>query len=181
MIALLTGVVCLLVIQLFIASRFVRCPANKVLVIQGNVGPGKVMKCIHGGMAIVWPLIQEHHFLDLTPLTITVSIKGALSKDEHQVDVAATFIVAIDNKPEIISVAAVRLLRLGLCEIQMLAEQIISGQFRLAIGSLTIQEMVRNRERFLDVSRNSVQPELQKIGLALINLNVTEITDERSK
>jgi flotillin len=59
-----------------------------------------------------------------------------------------------------------------------MATEILTGQLRLTVASLTIEEINQNRERFLEVIRDNIQPELQKIGLSLINVNITDITDE---
>ena len=63
----------------FLASRFKRCPSNAILAIYGKVGEGLSVKCYHGGGAFVWPLIQDAKYLDLTPMTINIPLKGALS------------------------------------------------------------------------------------------------------
>jgi len=120
-IALMVGVIVLFVVLMFIASRFVRCPANKVLVIQGSVGGGRAVRCVHGGLAIVWPLIQDYEFLDLTPITITIPLKGALSQQNIRVNVPSTFTIAIDNNPENMTNAAVRLLGLSFRDIESMA------------------------------------------------------------
>ena len=40
----------------FFASRYRRCPANRVLVISGQVGGEGSARCISGGGAFVWPV-----------------------------------------------------------------------------------------------------------------------------
>lgn len=178
LIATIIGVFFIFTIVLFIASRIVRCPANRILVIQGQVGDGRAVTCVHGGLSIVWPLIQTYDYLDLTPMTISIPLKGALSQQNIRVNVPSTFTIAVDNNPENMTNAAVRLLDLTAKEIESMAMEIIFGQLRLTIASLTIEEINQDRERFLAAIRNNIQPELQKIGLTLINVNITDITDE---
>ncbi|MGE0268238.1 MAG: flotillin family protein [Candidatus Omnitrophota bacterium] len=162
----------------FLASRYKRCPSNAILAIYGKVGEGQSVKCFHGGGAFVWPLIQDAKFLDLTPMTINIPLKGALSFQNIRINVPSTFTIAIDTSKDAMNNAAVRLLELSTTEIEKMASEIIFGQLRLTVASLTIEEINQDRERFLQAMRNNIEPELRKIGLTLINVNITDITDE---
>jgi len=166
------------VFVMFLASRYRRCPSNMILAIYGKVGSGESVRCIHGGAAIVWPLIQDYTYLSLTPMTIAIPLKNALSMQNIRVSVPSTFTVAIDTAPESMTNAAVRLLSLQREEIETMAQEIIFGQLRLTVASLTIEQINQDRERFMDAVRKNIDTELGKIGLTLINVNITDITDE---
>jgi flotillin len=133
---------------------------------------------MHGGGAFIWPLIQDYNYLDLTPMTINIPLKGALSQQNIRVNVPSTFTVAIATEEESMNSAAVRLLGLNRDTIESMATEIILGQLRLTVASLTIEQINQDRERFLDAIRKNIDLELDKIGLCLINVNVTDITDE---
>ena len=163
---------------LILIKLYQRCPSNKILVIYGRVGFGKTIQCHHGGGRIVWPLIQGYAFLDLTPKTIHISLKGALSQQNIRVNIPSTFTVALGISPQIMQNAAVRLLELDARSIQMMATEIITGQLRLTIASLRIEEINQDRERFLEAIKDNIEEELHKIGLTLLNVNITDITDE---
>jgi len=162
----------------FLASRYKRCPSDRILVIFGKVGSGQSAKCIHGGGVIVWPLIQDYAFISLTPMTINIPLQKALSLQNIRINVPSTFTVGISTSPEIMTAAAERLLHLGQREIEEMAKEIIFGQLRLTVASLTIEQINQDRESFLEAIRKNVSPELNKIGLFLINVNITDITDE---
>lgn len=163
---------------LFLARIYRRCPSNRILVVYGRVGGNRTVQCFHGGCAFVWPLIQDCEFLDLTPRTIHIPLKGALSHQNIRVNVPSTFTVAIGVTEEIMNNAAVRILGLSHEEIEAMATEIIIGQLRLTVASLRIEEINQDRERFLESIKNNIEPELHKIGLTLINVNITDITDE---
>lgn len=138
----------------------------------------KSAKCMHGGATLVWPIFQAYEYLDLTPLSIEVNLQNALSKQNIRIDVPSRFTVGISTEPEVMQNAAERLLGLGLPEIQELAKDIIFGQLRLVVATMDIEEINTDRDKFLmEVSRN-VEEELKKIGLRLINVNITDISDE---
>jgi len=179
-ILILSGLIAVIVFVFFIyfSSKFVRCPSNKVLCVFGRIGGGRSVRCYQGGFHFVVPLIQEARFLELTPMSINIPLKGALSMQNIRVNVPSTFTIAISTDPDVMNNAAVRLLDLHQSELESLATEIIFGQLRLTVASLTIEEINQDRERFLEVIRNNVEGELRKVGLALINVNVTDITDE---
>ncbi len=163
---------------IFLAKLYRRCPSNKVLVVYGRVGGSKTVQCYHGGGTFVWPLIQGSAFLDLTPRTIHIPLKGALSHQNIRINVPSTFTVAVGLTPEIMNNAAVRLLDLDHRGIESMATEIIIGQLRLTVASLRIEEINQDRERFLEAIKKNIEPELHKIGLTLLNVNITDITDE---
>jgi flotillin len=164
-------------------SRFRKCPSDKILVIYGRVGKEvagdtKAAKTIHGGAKFIWPVIQDYKYMDLTPMSIEVNLTNALSKQNIRVDVPSRFTVAISTEPEIMTNAAERLLGLSHDSIIELARDILFGQLRLVIATMDIEEINSDRDKFLaNVSKN-VEQELSKIGLKLINVNVTDIRDE---
>jgi flotillin len=164
---------------LLVLKQYKRCPSNRVLVIYGGrLGKSAAAKTIHGGSAFVIPLIQDYAYLSLEPVQIEVPLRGALSAENIRVNVPSVFTVAIDTKPEVMQNAAIRLLGLKQQEIRKQAEEMIFGQMRQVIASMGIEEINRDRDKFLQHVQHSLEPELAKIGLQLINVNITDITDE---
>lgn len=160
-----------------VLRRYKRCPSDRVLVVYGKVGGGSA-KCIHGGAAFIWPVFQDYAFLDLTPNSIEVNLTSALSKQNIRVDVPSRFTVGISTETGIMENAAERLLGLSKESIHDLAKDIIFGQLRLVVAMMDIEEINSNRDKFLANVASNVEAELKKIGLKLINVNVTDIKDE---
>lgn len=166
-----------------ILSRYKRCPSDKILVVYGKTGKNKTggvssARCIHGGAAFIWPVFQSYAFLDLTPISIECNLTNALSKQNIRVDVPCRFTVGISTEPESMTNAAERLLGQRLENIQDLAKDILFGQLRLVIATMDIEEINSDRDKFLANVSANVEAELRKIGLKLINVNVTDIRDE---
>ncbi|WDF59622.1 SPFH domain-containing protein [Flavobacterium sp. KACC 22758] len=158
-------------------SRYKRCPSDKILVIYGRTG-GTSARCVHGGGAFIWPVIQDYAFLDLKPLSIEANLTNALSRQNIRVDVPCRFTIAISTETDSMNTAAERLLGLSYEQVQELAKDILFGQLRLVIATMTIEEINSDRDKFLDNISKNVDSELKKIGLKLINVNVTDIRDE---
>jgi flotillin len=148
-----------------------------ILVVYGRVGAGQSARCIHGGGALILPLIQDYSYLKLTPMTINIPLQNALSQQNIRINVPSTFTVGISTDETIMYNAAERLLGLSSDLIMDMAREIIFGQLRLTVASLTIEQINQDRESFLASIRKNVEPELNKIGLYLINVNITDITD----
>ena len=161
----------------FVIRRYRRCPSDKILVVYGKTGGGSA-KCIHGGGKFVWPIIQDYAYLNLTPISIDANLTNALSRQNIRVDVPCRFTVGISTEPDSMNNAAERLLGLTSNEIQELARDILFGQLRLVIATMSIEEINSDRDKFLDNISKNVEVELKKIGLRLINVNVTDIKDE---
>ena len=161
-----------------IINRYRRCPSDKILVIYGNRGTSKSAKCVHGGGAFVWPIIEDYAYLSLTPIGIDANLTNALSKQNIRVDVPCRFTVGISTDPESMLAAAERLLGQSAQQIQELARDILFGQLRLVIATMSIEELNSDRDKFLEAITANVEVELKKIGLRLINVNVTDIKDE---
>lgn len=176
-VAIVILVAFLLGIIVWLFSRYKMCPSDKILIVYGNVGAGRSAKCIHGGATFIVPIVQSYAFLDLNPINIDVPLKGALSSQNIRVDVPSSFIVGISTQPEIMQNAASRLLGRTRQDIRDLASEIIMGQMRVVIASLTIEEINADREKLIKGITGGVDVELHKVGLYLINANITDIRD----
>ncbi|MDR1563827.1 MAG: flotillin family protein [Oscillospiraceae bacterium] len=182
---LLTVVAVVFVFSLILVflTRYRKCPSDKIMVIYGRVGSDsegttRSSRCIHGGASFIIPVIQAYQYLDLTPISINVDLTNALSKQNIRIDVPSRFTVGISTEAGVMQNAAERLLGLRMNEIQELAKDIIFGQLRLVIATMDIEEINTDRDKFLEAVSHNVESELKKIGLRLINVNVTDITDE---
>ena len=162
---------------LFLVSRYRRCPSDKILVIYGKTGQGSA-KCIAGGASFVWPVIQAYQYLDLSPISIDVDLRNALSRQNIRVNVPSRFTVAISNEEGTMVNAAERLLGKTMESIRDIAKDIIFGQLRLVVATMDIEEINADRDKFLSNVASNVGSELRKIGLTLINVNITDIEDE---
>ena len=177
-IGIIIAILFIFILFITLIKRYKRCPSDRILVVYGKVGGGESAKCIHGGAAFIFPVIQDYEFLDLTPISIEVNLINALSKQNIRVNVPSRFTIGISTEPGVMQNAAERLLGLGQNEIQDLAQEIIFGQLRLVVASMDIEEINSDRDKFLTNISKSVESELKKVGLKLINVNITDIVDE---
>ena len=169
----------LFMVAVIAAIRRIRtCPSDKILVKYGQVGGDRMAKAIHGGTTFVWPVVQGYRYLDLTPMTVDIDLRGALSKQNIRVNVPSRFTFGIGTVIELMNNAAERLLSLDTAQIQEAARDIIYGQLRATIAMMDIEEINGDREKFESRVLENIESELTKIGLRLINVNISDITDE---
>jgi flotillin len=163
------------------ATRYKRCPSDKILVVFGRIGgatrAGLSAKCYHGGAAFIWPILQDYAFLDLKPLAIDIKLEGALSLQNIRVNTPSTFTVGISTEPGVMENAAERLLGMG-DKIRELARDLIFGQMRVVLATMPIEEINADRDKLIENISHGVEVELKKVGLRLINVNIQDITDE---
>ena len=171
------GVIAIIVLLSALLKRYRRCPSDKILVVYGSTGRGSA-KCVHGGGTFVWPIIQDYEYLSLTPISIEANLTNALSRQNIRVDVPCRFTVGISTEADSMNNAAERLLGLSANDIQDMARDILFGQLRLVIASMSIEELNQDRDAFQENIKKNVEIELKKIGLKLINVNITDIKDE---
>jgi flotillin len=175
--AILAVVIILTIIG--VLSRYRRCKPNQVLVVYGKTGgEKKSAKLYHGGAAFVLPIIQSYDVLSMEPMQIDCKLTGALSSQNIRVDVPTTITVAISTNPEIMQNAAERLLGMDTESTENLITDIVYGQMRLIIAEMTIEKLNSDRDEFLDKARKNIDNELNKLGLYLLNINISDIRDE---
>ncbi len=171
-------VVFLLIIASTLISRYRMCPPDKILVVYGKVASGLSSKCYHGGATFVVPFFQSYSYLDLTPITLDIELRGALSSQNIRIDAPASFTIGISTDLEVMQNAATRLLGRSLDEVQQLAAEIIMGQMRVVFASMTIEEINNDREKLIAAITKGVEVELHKVGLRMINGNIRDIKDQ---
>ena len=86
----IVAVVVLFVTFIALISRYKRCPSDKILVIYGRTG-GKSARCIHGGGAFIWPVIQDFAYLDLKPMSIEANLNKRSFPSEYPCGCSLSF------------------------------------------------------------------------------------------
>ncbi len=177
-IVVVISLVAFFILVMAYASRYKKCPSDRILVIFGKTAGHQAARCIHGGAAFVWPIIQDYGYLSLRPMQIEVNLDNALCNQNIRISVPSVFTVGISTEVSIMGNAAERLFGQHPEAISDLAKDIIFGQLRLVIASMTIEQINADRETFLRNVEQNVTEELNKVGLQLLNVNITDINDE---
>ena len=132
-------------------------------------------RCIHGGKTFVWPFIQHHQFLDLTPIPIDTKLERLKDKNNIPVNINSTYTIGISTSPGDMQNAAERLLGVDLNQVRLLGQDIILGQLRAVISTVDIGSINANRDLFIEKIAAGIEVELTKVGLRLINVNIHDV------
>ena len=161
------------------ATHYKKCPSDKILVIYGKTTGGRFSRCIHGGSAFVWPLIQDYQFLDLTPISIDIKLGGISTLEDIQLDLSSIFTVGVSPELGVKENAAERLLGLTLNDIQHIAEDIIRTHMPPVIATMTFEELNAAKQTHdLGGRLHSlvVVTKLTKVGIRLINVIIQDVS-----
>lgn len=169
-----------LLVIMTLVKQYKICPNDKVMVVYGAGSSGKDgARIVHGGGTLVIPFLQDHKFMSLAPMSITVNLTKALSSNNIRVNVPSQFTISIASKnPELMQNAVRYLLDRDNEQIEGAASEIIIGSLRAVVASLSIEELTRDRDLFIRNINENVRTELNKIGMDLVNVNIRDITDE---
>ena len=161
------------------ATHYKKCPSDKILVIYGKTTGGRFSRCIHGGSAFVWPLIQDYQFLDLTPISIDIKLEGISTLEDIQLDLSSIFTVGVSPELGVKENAAERLLGLTLNDIQHIAEDIIRTHMPPVIATMTFEELNAAKQTH-DIGGRLhslvVVTKLTKVGIRLINVIIQDVS-----
>lgn len=179
MLIIIAAIVVMVILTVWgILSRYKKVKSDEILVVYGKTKGNTASKCYHGGAAFVWPVIQGSAVMSTKPMTLQCNLQGAISSQKIKVSVNTTITAAISTDPAIMQNSAVRLLSMSENDIESQIRDVAYGQLRLIIADMTIEELVNNREKFLQSCKTNIEEELKKFGLTLLNINISEITDE---
>lgn len=169
--------IAVLSLGMFFARNYKKVPPNRVLVIYGGKRKGADRFVTAGGV-FIWPVVNAVKELSLKVFQVETKVEHTPNKDGVLVSVDAVSNVKISSDPEVLAGAAERLLGTPETELEKLCRTTLEGILRQIVGTLTVEEIVRNRESLAQAVAGSAHTELGKLGFTLDNFVVTKISDK---
>ena len=160
-----------------LATRFKRCPSNKLLVVYGQGVPDG-LQVQHGGARLVWPLIQGYAFLSLEPLTVELPTAAVFTRESIRATIRGNFGMAIGTAPALMRAAAERLLGLDDAALRRIGEEESAAALRELAGQLAIEMIFRDRDRFGEELHLMLDGRLARYGMKVISVRIGEISDD---
>ena len=164
-----------ILIALFVAISYVKCPPDMVFLISGIK---KEPRVITGKAAFRIPFFERIDKVPLKLIQIDVRTNKVPTNDYINVDVDAVANVRISSKPELIRIAAKHFLNQGTSEIATNVQQILEGNMREIIGQMQLTDLVNNKQLFSQKIQENATDDIEKLGLEIVNLNVQNVTDD---
>ena len=164
-----------ILIALFIAFSYVKCPPDMVFLISGIK---KEPRVITGKAAFRIPFFERIDKVPLKLIQIDVRTNRVPTNDYINVDVDAVANVRISAKPELIRIAAKHFLNQSVSDIAVNVQQILEGNMREIIGQMNLTDLVNNKQLFSQKIQENATDDIEKLGLEIVNLNVQNVTDD---
>jgi flotillin len=187
------GIVVLLLLVVFaITQRYKVAGPNEAFIVTGRRGKalrdadtGQVsrdlsgQKVVMGGGVFVLPFVQRLHVLDLSSRRISVQIRGAVSGQGVKLNLDGVAIVKVGGNDDSIRAAAQRFLTQQ-ADIEVFTQETLAGSLRSIVGSLTVEQIIRDRAAFAQRVADESETSLTGQGLVLDTFQIQDITDDGS-
>ncbi len=172
---------------LLYASRYRKVGPNEVLVISGRrhrlaLPSGETtqvgFRICKGGGAFVIPIIERYDTLSLELLTLGVGTKDEVYTIEG-VPVLVDGVAQVKVRGDDVSIgtAAEQFLSKGQEEIARVATQTLEGHLRAILGTMTVEEIYKNRDLFSNRVQDVAATDLANMGLQIVSFTLKDIRD----
>ncbi|MCB2156980.1 flotillin family protein [bacterium] len=169
----------LVLIAIVFASRYKKVGPNEVLVISGKLwkGRGKGFRTIRGGGVFVWPILERIDRLSLNIMTLVVRTPEVYTVAGVPVIVDGVAQVKVDSDQASIDTASEQFLGMAEQEIRTVALETLEGHLRAVLGTLTVEEIYKERDKFAQKVQEIATPDMRNMGLRIVSFTVKNITD----
>ena len=187
-----TGVIILILLIAFVSSRYHVAGANEALIVAGSRGakvrdergqvvasPGdKGVKVVVGGGTFVRPLLDRVGKLKLTARQISVQLADAVTSQGIKVQVQGVATFKIGRDVESLRNAAERFLDAKPEQVDSIVKNVLEGSLRSIVGTLTIEELIRDRQKLLQQVQDAAKGDLATSGLQIDAFTIQSFSDE---
>jgi len=191
----LAALAVLVLVALFAAQRYRVAGANEALVISGARGSkvrddkGELVtihdqgvKVVVGAGTFTWPLVNKVGRLQLTARQVEIGLaheNAAVSKQGVGVLITGQAMFKIAREPERLRAAAERFIGEPDSQIETMVKKVLEGSLRSIAGTLTIEELITDRDRFQQAVSEAARGDLEASGIHIDALTITSIRDTK--
>lgn len=139
---------------------------------------GRKMKIVRGGGAFIIPIFQQSQFLSLLSHKLDVTTPEVYTEQGVPVMTDAVAIIKIGGSVEDVATAAEQFLGKPIQSLQSEAQEVLEGHLRAILGSMTVEEVYRNRDRFAQEVQGVAAKDLKKMGLQIVSFTIKDVRDK---
>lgn len=170
------GVVAFIVLVLLVS--YVKCPPNQAYIISGL---GKKPKVLIGKSGFRVPFLQRLDKISLELISIDVKTSSYVpTADFINIKVDSVVNVKVSDTPELIEQAQQHFLNMNTDDIAAIAREVLEGNLREIVGTMSLPDMVTNRKAFADKVQENAVDDLKRMGLVITSFNVQNFYDENN-
>lgn len=173
--------VALVVVIIFFRSTYLTAPPNKALIISGFRKSAGKPRVVIGGSTIRIPFLERVDEIALDLIQVDIKTSSSVPTSEYiNINVDAVANVKVGSNPEFVVRAAENFLNKEADHIGYVAQQVIEGNMREIIGQMKLSELIQKRDIFAQKVQSSVQEEMARMGLEVVNLTIQNFIDDNS-
>ena len=182
----LVGVILLMLLVVFV-SKYQTAQPDEALIISGSYlgvknvhkdDSGNKLKIVRGGGAFVLPVFQRSNRLSLLSSKLDVSTPEVYTEQGVPVMADGTSIIKIGSSVEEIATAAEQFLGKSREELENEAREVLEGHLRSILGSMTVEEIYQNRDKFSQSVQEVASVDLAKMGLIIVSFTIKDVRDK---
>ena len=177
----------LLMLLIVFISKYQTAKPDEALIISGSyLGTKNVhadesknkIKIVRGGGAFVLPVFQRSNRISLLSSKLDVSTPEVYTEQGVPVMCDGTSIIKIGSSVEEIATAAEQFLGKTREELENEAREVLEGHLRSILGSMTVEEIYQNRDKFSQSVQEVASVDLAKMGLIIVSFTIKEVRDK---
>jgi len=166
------------------ASRVKKVGPNQVMVISGRgegrrelTGVESKFRIVTGGRSFIWPILERVDDLSLEIMTIDITTPDVPTVQGVPVTVDGVAQVKIGSDENSIRTAAIQFLSKSHEEIEHVAHETLAGHLRAILGTLTVEQLYRDREAFAQKVQEVSGDDMASMGLEIVSFVIKDISD----
>jgi len=179
---LLITIVAVILIGMFLvyASRYMRVPPNKAMVVFGRKFKDEKggMKILTSGGKFIMPIIESWAWLDLGVRTLDIEVHDVVTQEGVMLDVEAVTQIQIDPQEDALKTAAVMLLNKSSDEIDYVAQKSLEGHVRGVCATLTVEQINSDRDAVSSRILKVAVEDLKNMGLNVVSFTIRDLRDQ---
>lgn len=181
------AVLVLLMLLIVFVAKYQTAKPDEALIISGSyLGSKNVhtddsnnkIKIVRGGGAFVLPVFQRSNRISLLSSKLDVSTPEVYTEQGVPVMCDGTSIIKIGSSVEEIATAAEQFLGKTKEELENEAREVLEGHLRSILGSMTVEEIYQNRDKFSQSVQEVASVDLAKMGLIIVSFTIKEVRDK---
>lgn len=186
-IAIPIAVLIILMLLIVFVAKYQTAKPDEALIISGSyLGSKNVhadesnnkIKIVRGGGAFVLPVFQRSNRISLLSSKLDVSTPEVYTEQGVPVMCDGTSIIKIGSSVEEIATAAEQFLGKTREELENEAREVLEGHLRSILGSMTVEEIYQNRDKFSQSVQEVASVDLAKMGLIIVSFTIKEVRDK---
>ena len=187
LLAIVLPVVALVLIVMLVASRYKTVSPDEAMIITGAALGGKnvltdesarKVKIVRGGGAFIVPIVQQREHLSLLSHKLDVMTPEVYTAEGVPVMTDGVAVIKVGSSVEDVATAAEQFLGKPDTELRAEAREVLEGHLRAILGTLTVEEVYRNRDKFAQEVQSVAARDLKKMGLQIVSFTIKDVRDK---